>query len=224
MKILIIPDIHERYGDLLRLADKIDKADEIVCLGDYFDTFSTTQVHEMCAWLVDRMTDPKFTFLLGNHDCHYLFSSPRFVCSGFEAWKRPIVQVALLKWVDAGSFKLSIERQGFTLSHAGWHLDTVKWNTPEQLEAAIEEASGGGCPRVMGCGYARGGDQPTGGVTWLDFNVEFEDIPGMPQIVGHTQGGKPKGMVKVCGASTCLDTGGGHVGWLKDGKLKVEAL
>lgn len=36
-------------------------------------------------------------------------------------------------------------------------------------------------------GWARGGDCPVGGLTWLDWNREFVPIPGLNQIVGHTR-------------------------------------
>ena len=36
---LIIPDIHENIPRLLKLEDRIAKADHVVCVGDYFDCF-----------------------------------------------------------------------------------------------------------------------------------------------------------------------------------------
>ena len=41
---------------------------------------------------------------------------------------------------------------------------------------------------LIGCGYARHGDAPVGGLTWLDWAEEFAPIPGIHQIVGHSKG------------------------------------
>ena len=54
---------------------------------------------------------------------------------------------------------------------------------------------------LLGCGPVRMGNEPVGGLTWLDFNHEFEDTLPVKQICGHT-GGKT---VRRKGRSYCID-------------------
>ena len=71
---------------------------------------------------------------------------------------------------------------------------------------------------LLRAGWVRGGDQAKGGCTWLDWDEEFEDIPGVPQIVGHTIGKEPRWK----GASLCLDTQLRHYAVIEDGKVTVK--
>lgn len=50
----------------------------------------------------------------------------------------------------------------------------------------LRQLFAGGRPWLFKAGSARGGPEPVGGVTWCDWDQEFEPTPGLHQIVGHT--------------------------------------
>lgn len=218
MKTLVIPDIHEQYKDLLALGPRIDSADKVVCLGDYFDTFGVTHTPEVAAWVAERIVNvDKFTFLLGNHDTPYLFGHREMMCSGHKAWKTPIVLALLAKHIDL--FHLCVDVDGYILSHAGWHPSMLQYADEVSIADALLTVKRGEMHPLFGAGASRGGNQPVGGIVWLDFKHEFVDIDEMPQIVGHTKGPH----VRRSGESLCIDTGLEHVAWIEDGKVEVEA-
>ena len=56
-------------------------------------------------------------------------------------------------------------------------------------------------------GTCRGGSDPVGGTFWCDYNREFEPIPGLTQVFGHTAFGS-KGEIRRVEDSynvDCLD-------------------
>ena len=72
---LIIPDVHQnidRLNSILRTKDA-EEAQEIIFLGDYFDSFDYDfYTPEMCDILNKNIDNDRYTFLIGNHDAHYL--------------------------------------------------------------------------------------------------------------------------------------------------------
>lgn len=216
---LIIPDIHENIPRLLKLEDRIAKADHVVCVGDYFDCFGPEKWDQMIEWILDRINDEKFTFLCGNHDVSYFFDHHWFMCSGFKLHKRDPIRRALLQYV--GDKILLETRVGpYCVSHAGWHASTLKFRKPEVIQEAFDLAKRGEFHPIWGAGLTRGGNQLIGGVVWQDWNYEFEDIVEFKQIVGHTAGFD----IKTKGSSYCIDTSLQKVAWFDDldGRLTFE--
>lgn len=219
MRTLIVPDIHERV-DLLKefIEPRIAIADRVVFLGDYFDKFGLSYWEEMLSWLLVRIEDPKFTFHLGNHDVHYLFTHQWFTCSGYERYKRGPIRNALLPHLS--KFRVESIVGNYLCSHAGWAKGMLKWRSSAAIADAIEKAANGEFHPIWGAGIARGGNQPTGGPLWLDWKHEFDAPEGLNQIVGHTQ--DPD--VRRIGDNWCLDTSLRHVAWHDDDKLTIERI
>jgi hypothetical protein len=72
-----------------------------------------------------------------------------------------------------------IWHNSFLLSHAGVTNTILKiFNT--DINGYLKEE------RFNDIGYARGGSSPFGGLYWCDWFREFEPVPGVKQIVGHT--------------------------------------
>ena len=218
MKHLIIPDIHERLGRLRALDEHIEKADKVIFLGDWWDTFRPQwPIQEILAYIPEKIYDPKFTFLWGNHDCHYAFDKADFICSGYdhhtkaflrknmptEAWRR---------------FKVFETVDKYVVSHAGFHPKTLKYK--DQTEEALEEAFAGRFHPLWQAGKAVGGYADFGGPTWLRW-WEMEDLD-FYQIVGHTPGKE----VRQDGKNTCLDTSLNDIAWIDDetGELTIERV
>ena len=202
---LILADIHcecER-------ADKIIKyvgADEIISLGDVFDSFTDNpeRVKETAEWYVDFVDNPNHIMLWGNHSQHYGFPYRTFQCSGYEQWKYFLINdiVPRSVWEKVKWYHFLDDR--WFLCHGGLH----KFNLPDEItkfrnerKKFITEISGyldheirkgfnagaeGVKSWIFNAGSQRGGDQRVGGITWCDFEREFYPIKGLNQIVGHT--------------------------------------
>ncbi len=55
------------------------------------------------------------------------------------------------------------------------------------MERVSKDVKNGKINPWLDAGFARGGLQAIGGMTWLDWNEEFAPVPYVNQIVGHTQ-------------------------------------
>ncbi len=119
--------------------------------------------------------------------------------------------------------KLIARHEGWLISHAGVHPSFMKGI----MKAASDALAGlkeGRMSDLVGAGAARGGYQAWGGVTWLDWNREFEPIPKVNQICGHTEQRAPYiGMQRQTEDSDNwnLDTNLNHVATLEKGVITV---
>lgn len=202
---LIIPDLHHRWHQAEKIIASVG-ADEVIFLGDYFDDFNDTpeMVKDTCDWLEASVAKPNRIHLFGNHDQHYAFIYKSFQCSGYAQWKYFIIHDSInpnvwdkLKWYHFLDNR-------WLLTHAGLH----KLNVPPHIKKHrtnrlkfIEDLSGyldyeirkgfnagaeGVGSWVFNAGHARWGHQRVGGITWCDFEREFNPVKGINQIVGHT--------------------------------------
>ena len=210
MRTLICPDIHERYTQLLKIEDKFfHKADRIVMLGDYWDSFQhrLTNAKLVATWILCHINDPKFTFLWGNHDHHYAFKKTGFSFGYVEDTQRLLdEEFSTDVW---RKFKIWTEVGPYLVSHAGFNEGTI--HLKDQADQAIEAAFNGVYHPLWAAGYSVGGNVPFGGPTWLRF---WElGVPGTLQLVGHTPQAQPK---TDDTGNVCLDTHLKHVGWYDD--------
>lgn len=218
--------------------------DHLLLGGDYFDAFGRPDrggPAEMCVELQElrRTLGSRLTVLLGNHDISYLEARPfivrgvplgatAYTASGFS---RPSAEIVLGLlgpdwWREA---RLFAEVNGHLVSHAGVAAEfwPERPSVAESLAALQEEADRAqeeiGIPHpLLGVGLPRGGMQARGGLTWLDFNEEFEDVLPLPQIFGHTPG---FGGARRRGRSWCLDGRQSCYGILRrGGNLEVRTL
>lgn len=222
MQTIVIPDVHENFDAVQRILEAQPDFDKAVFLGDWFDRFPH-QPGDMLGtarWLAANQGNPNFIFLYGNHDMPYCYPQRGLMCSGHQ----PYVKATLLEaGVDMRKwFRFFAMVDGYLLSHAGITPEFVhRVLDHEALERAVLhqlKTESHDLPSLVRAGYARGGDQPKGGCTWLDWNDEFEDILGVPQIVGHTKAKEPRWK----GASLCLDTMLKHYAVIEDGKVTVK--
>lgn len=199
-KILIIPDVHLKFDIVHRILEKeYDNVDKIVYLGDFFDSFEKGQ--EMltdfaCRYLLDNILfDPKSIVLLGNHDAPVWFPNcPKWMKNfGFTQEKANIYErYNMAAAMDKIKF-FHIE-DNFVFSHAGMHKDIFcDWQgnfDVAKIETMCEEA------RIclqsqQNHVVTRPGSRlaiwdKVGGLIWADWEDEFEPIPGIHQILGHS--------------------------------------
>lgn len=145
MKTLVVSDVHQRVHCVKAILEAEKNYDEIVFLGDWFDSFyeppDVAGMEETCEYLrylvMEHPNKDKFVFLLGNHDVSYIYHNKGpstthitktydFYCSGFTASKAKKFRKV---FYDEGlrdpffykNFKLAHQTQNFILSHAGLH-------------------------------------------------------------------------------------------------------
>ncbi len=196
---LVISDVHQN----------VERAEEIVAahgagcasvvfLGDYLDCYERPGLDALratLAWLRASLRDPRRIHLLGNHDLAYLFCSFDTYCSGWDDARQGALLDELgedLKWMRE-CMPLAVRAGAWVLSHAGFGPQ-CRDATADQLLAWAAHAHRA-LPRqgernsvhpLNGCGRVRGGDHGEGGLTWLDWQHEFQALPGIHQLVGHT--------------------------------------
>lgn len=184
-RVLIVSDIHEQLVELQAALERTKDADDVVWLGDWPDTFAAYNEARIRR-LVEIMLEVPGIKLIGNHCAHYMFDHQRFMCSGFDGRKR-VVYDSLVTSSDKREFRIHTQVGAYLLSHAGFADVTLPYRADDQ-DKLIQSAIDGGFDPIWGAGRARGGTQRIGGPTWLDWNLEFAPIEGVPQIVGHTRG------------------------------------
>lgn len=229
IRTLIIGDLHapKSLAPIDALVERV-APDRVILLGDYLDHFNDTpaDAERIGCWLHTRMGDSRFTFLLGNHDMSYFFPG-HIHCPGYEVEKA----VAFRKVLDTDAFlriaKLAHWLEDTTLlTHAGLSRSLVsseigadglrEWLDKEIAAAWEDLQKADERPRhwIWRAGRGRLGDQPVGGILWCDFEDEFEPIPGLSQICGHTPRRvvrlrkESDGTINIC-ADACDAYGGG---------------
>jgi hypothetical protein len=233
-KTLIVADIHEDAIYLQQAEERAAQADAVVCLGDYWDSWNgvTEVTHTITAWVKKKLHDPKWTMLWGNHDLHYAFSIRAFRCSGYSDLRASIIrpQYTLKDWAR---MRCHTFVDGWLLTHAGVVPQLAK--VPEgmsfpdwmhQQEADIRHALGQGVPHPwLEAGRSRGGSfhNVYGGLVWADWS-EMGVIPGVNQLVGHTEARQIRRVEKDGFQSVCMDTQRRHFAWIEDGILKFEQV
>jgi predicted phosphodiesterase len=229
--------------------------DEIIFLGDYFDDFNDTpeDATDAARWLKQSLHRPNRIHLIGTHDIWYMFPYNRFIAASGNTEAKAYAIRGILTKEDWNKLYLYYYEQNFLLSHAGLHTNLIsqyifehkdlfdKYITnKEQLNGqeivdqivkpatieAINRVKDGYAHPWLDAGVVRGGRQPVGGITWLDWIYEFKPIPGLNQIVGHTELNVPgekyvkqQNAVIKSSINYDLDTRSNHVGILENSKF-----
>ena len=92
---LIIPDIHNKTARAEAIIAQYPDAEEIILLGDYFDSFDDTPADaaRTARWLKKSLADPRRRHLFGNHDLPYAFPwNNRLGCPGYTPQKAKVIR------------------------------------------------------------------------------------------------------------------------------------
>ncbi len=193
MKLLVVPDIHQRVSKAeMALSQWEKEVDAVIFLGDYFDGKDDHQdARTTVDWLMDSLSRDNRIHLLGNHDLSYRWPK-ECKCSGHRESTQSIVDDNMSEG-DWLRFQYAVFHEGWLISHAGFHPSLIEpdrdsqRNIDRMLSLATElQASPDPSSELLQAGFARGGEQEVGGVIWLDWNYEFEPLPGVNQLIGHT--------------------------------------
>lgn len=220
---LIIPDVHLRMDGLRGILSAWNGRGPVIFLGDFFDDFDDTP--EMNSRMAEMLRDeilpnPNHTVLMGNHDLHYHpLCPPSLRCSGFASDKLEAIG-RIMSTEDFRKFKWSYAASGVLFTHAGLHphfVPAFQEASAEGLSLFINErcelaiSSMNPTEPLLRAGYSRYGNQPHGGVVWMDVR-EYAHIDGLSQVFGHTPCRKPVRLGKTDEPSLCLDTNLMHIG------------
>lgn len=221
----------------------------VIFIGDYFDPYVErlevpSVVRGYCRRLIRLMEDlgDRGTFLWGNHDFPYYLAAQVLrqeiavpnewiECSLQFTWEK----AALIEEATGPAFwnrlQLLTEAGPFQVSHAGLHPYWLGSHEPRSVRLKVRQAwqalmhdlsgaPGSSHEWLIGAGRARGGTATVGGPLWLDWEKEFEDIPGLPQLVGHTRGEA----IRRKGDSWCIDCGQASCTLLHGDRLEERGL
>lgn len=256
MTTIIIPDIHNRVDWIEDTLSLLQPYDKVIFLGDYFDDFNDTidDVINSAKWLKESLKKPNRIHLLGTHDIWYRFYyNPYLIVSG-NTTEKEIAINHILDENDWNQLTLYHFEQNFLITHAGLHtylingyvarnkdvlgqyidnntlnlgiIDIIDKIIDPATKEALIDASEGHKNLWLMAGYSRGGLQPVGGLIWLDWNVEFDPIPYINQIVGHSDrdiDGNwrefPSEIITINSKNYCIDTRNRHIGILDNEKF-----
>lgn len=224
--------------------------DRVIFLGDYFDDYNDTpqDAANAAKWLKLSLQKPNRIHLTGTHDLWYRFPYNRFIAASGNTETKMHAIRGILTEQDFSLLKLYHYEQNYLMSHAGVHINLISEyvfkhnhlfdkyivNNNLQLDSqniinmvvgpatieAINRVKDGYAHPWLDAGVARGGRQSVGGITWLDWIYEFKPIPGLNQIVGHTELNIPGEKYIKSSINYDLDTRNHHIGILEDGKFR----
>lgn len=201
MRTLIIPDLHlktEKADAILFYEQPFDK---VIWINDLWDQFYDTpeQNRNAAIWLKEKLKDDRNIFLWSNHVQSYAYDFNSWMyCSGFTKEKALRIW-EILNRDDFNKLYLYYIEQGILFTHAGLSDRLIKLqsngetiDTLEKVERFLDNnykkakfsLEAGGDHWLFAAGYARGGTQKIGGVTWEDWSPFVPT--SFPQIFGHT--------------------------------------
>lgn len=201
MKRLIIGDIHG--SGLWKDIYDYEKPNEVVILGDYFDSFTIGPIAQKLNFidLLDCQLQHgkrKFTLLIGNHELHYLLEDQKY--SGYNKETRAYIDRLLRKALDDNCLQLSLldSVNNIIYSHAGISKDwtTEMCMTEHQIVYQLNNLS---LEYFKYFPKDRSGDGTDSrqNPLWIRPNaLEKNMIDGYTQIIGHTHIHSP--LSKIC--------------------------
>lgn len=233
MKAIIISDLHNRvdWVESALSSSLLKPYDRVVFLGDYFDDFyeNLEDIKKVAKWLKQSLSKPNRIHLFGTHEMWYRFPGNPYLQASGNTEKKSDAINHIITEKDWNKLRLCYYEQGFLLTHAGVHSYLINKNnlsTQETLsliksvtDEALQEAKNGKIHPWLDAGFARGGRQVVGGITWLDWHDEFEPVPHLNQIVGHTELRQPEEKITKNSENYCLDTKNKYIGILGNCKF-----
>ena len=199
-KFVFCGDIHGKVEQVRRA---LDMEGNIIFVGDFIDSFDRTVMeHDECFRLViDAIEKKKARAIYGNHELSYLMPDPH-LASGWDKYRAAVVRKYESKIRQLFDPYIILTPE-FLVTHAG--LTKQLWKdhglSIESLTHSLNDWWPDKYSPIHYIGNYRGGIQSYGGIFWCDFNQEFEEIPELTQIFGHTPG---KG-IRQLGKSFCID-------------------
>lgn len=204
MKYVFVGDVH---GSVEFVERALAKEGKKIFVGDLIDSWSRTcEEHMRCYDLVFKAIDAgEAEACFGNHELSYLLPA-QHRCNGWSADRQELMyhyDYAIRKRFQPYLFL----QPDFLVSHAGiterlWSSNNL---TIETLAQHLQQWWPDLKSPIHRVGWARGGTSSYGGIFWCDYKSEFDPIPGLQQVFGHTAGKN----IRKTGPSDswCIDAG-----------------
>ena len=232
-KVIIIPDIHNKHD----IAESIIGAEspcQTVFLGDYFDSVGddARTAKGTAAWLAWSLGRKDRIHLVGNHDLHYMTDNPNFLCSGYSPEKKSTIDQYDIDWTRLRLYfwiqhdwlctHAGLSNRFFVLQQRG-RLETVVDVLRRSDKDLKDLANVNVNHPFLQAGMLRGGRHSVGGLVWCDYE-EFEDVPGVRQIFGHTRGPHVRHHAEGDAEHYCIDTVLRNYAVYEDRQLSVRSV
>ena len=179
-------DIHGHWDFLKQIPEVLDDHFWIF-VGDIMDSFTQPLKYQVACLtqIRDWIDEGKAKMVAGNHDLQYV--NKFHTCSGYKAdtFTRMMVYRDFILGLPP-----CILIDNVLVTHAGLHRTIHDTLIQENPGCGIEELLIESAKTVSGAahqiGIARGGGAPQGGIWWCDWSLEFEPVPGLNQVFGHS--------------------------------------
>lgn len=185
---LFIGDLHGDYQLYQGIKRKFPEHN-LILVGDYVDSFFFSREDQLnlLTEIFADVEQGRVQALVGNHELSYMHPV-KCPCSGYTG-------DFFVNLVTAGLHaKLFTHLQSFIalnsgnilVTHAGLSrrlLDDHKATFPPDFDAEVTKLPHG---MFYNISKKRGGSNRVGGIFWCDWRWDFEAIPGIIQIFGHT--------------------------------------
>lgn len=163
----------------------------LVFLGDVLDSFEfhIKSQHYIFEKILADTLGGKYDFIIGNHELSYLYRHLK--ASGWTHQTSKFINSFTLdseQWLKPFKTHKYYPDNKLLITHAGltksiWDEKELNFYTlAEELKVAELSSTSWLCD----IGSCRGGLAKVGGIFWCDWNEEFEHIPELNQVFGHT--------------------------------------
>lgn len=183
MKNIICGDIHGKVNVMLTITQLLanNSYDQVVFVGDFVDGPHSAVCDEIeCLKMALELSkNKKAICLYGNHELSYFRRDMR--CSGYDTHTQYYMDKN--HKIIKHEFKNYTWVGDFLVTHAGLNYDHMLESGSKTFDDYLR------CHRKYQyhIGRARYGPNPTGGIFWNDYYMEFKPVPGLKQIFGHTR-------------------------------------
>lgn len=203
MKYTFVGDLHGKWEIA---EDVLQKDGHIVFVGDYVDDFTRKvgDFEKTLMIVLDAVEQGKATALYGNHELSYILPELHR-CSGYNVLIHDMINCHMGR-IKKNLKPMLVVGDNFYITHAGIH--PLVWAQKECFDQAGEFSRSVAIKNpAHWVGKSRGGWDTVGGIWWCDFNREFEPVPGINQIFGHSSKGGDKIRMKNTENSVnfCID-------------------
>ena len=188
-KYLVCGDLHGDYDLMKKIVQRFSPEYYLIFLGDLLDSFvfSPRQQIECVKLMLTLIKQGTVACCMGNHEASYLFPKTQ-LASGWNQETDRLLEPYKQEIVEHFNSVIWFEKEKILISHAG--LTKPLWDhykiTVESLSKFIDQWFQNLKSPYYFIGRSRGGYDPVGGLLWCDWRHEFQSIPEIKQIVGHT--------------------------------------
>ena len=199
MKYIFIGDVHGQVEHVERALAMDGKK---IFVGDFVDSFNRSPIEQRkCVDLVlAAIKAGEAESIFGNHELSYLQPN-RHMCSGFNSETRRLL-LEIRNEVETLFKPFILIENEVLVTHAGLSRDI--WDHENMTKDTMVQQLTTWWPDVQSpmhwIGRRRGGYNYCGGTFWCDW-TEFEPVPDLTQVFGHSTGR----MIRQKEQSFCID-------------------